>query len=521
MVEEAKDPGLAVRYARSTSIGWIRIIIVRGVQIFYIFLIARWLLPNEMGYLQIFALGLSFLGSVITPWIGWVLQQKGLSEKDPQEGDKIIHQWTGYGIVIGIVISPITAILYLLTTPVPIWSLDAIIFIVTVLVLSIYQLFNWIYQAHLKIELSLVFGALQTILNFILPLLFFFFTLNITSIFWGWLIADFLVLLLMLPKSGLRASLSAYAVGWPSKVMIIFATPVFFIFLLRALRSFIDRYIILLFFSLADLANYHLVTRITGIASEAILILLIPFLPIMTKVFETRTSKANIALGAALKFLSIAVFFVAPILAFAGLPIIGLILGDQYALPENQLLLAIATMTMVIFAYTSFMGKVRGAKGDTYKLLWFQMSYIAGFSIFIVLFFLIGWVQFLGTFGVALSMTLGYFLAFCLILWFTPEMKLIGKKAAIQLTSLGLVQTIIVYVLALWFAPVDLIECLIITGISFLTLLLFAALFSTFTEDEMNLVSRVSKGRLDPLIKIFKRIGIWEPKQNQPPRGAA
>ncbi len=384
-------------------------------------------------------------------------------------------------------------------------------------VFSLFPLFQYIYQSYLKIELSLVYVAIQTILNFIFPLVFFFFTSNITSIFIGWLLADLLVLLVMIPRSDLKWSRSFFKLTWPSKALIIFTIPVFFNFLFRSLRSFIDRYIILLFFTLTDLANYHLVTRITGIAQEAILTLLIPFFPIMTMVFQQRSSRAGVALGVTTKMLSIAIFFVAPILAFAGLPLIGLILGEQYLLADNQLLLSIASVTMVLFAFTALMGNIRGAKGETYKMLAFQISYVIGFSIFLIVFFLLGWVQALEVFGVALSMMLGYFFAFCLITWQTPEMKLLGKKAVIQLVSLGVVQTIIVFLLALWFAPLDIVDTLVITGISFLTLLLFSALFSTFTQDEMAIVSRISKGRLDPLITIYKKIGIWEPKKEQPP----
>lgn len=513
MAEEAEDVGLAVKYARSTSIGWIRIILVRGVQIVYIYFIARWLLPDEMGYVQIFALGLSFLGAIVTPWIGWTLQQKALSNSDPEESQRIIHRMTLQGLIVGSIFAPISAIIYLLTTPVLIWSMDAIIFIITVFVFSLIQIFVYVYQTYLKLELSVLFGAIQTILNFIIPLILFYFTWNISSIFWGWLIADIIILIIMILKSDLVWSRAYFKLTWPTRALIIFALPVFFNYLFNALRTFIDRYIILIFFTLTDLANYHLVTRITGIAQQGILTLLIPFFPIMTMVFQQRHSRAKVALGATTKMLSLTIFFVAPIFAFAGLPIIGLILGEQYVSVENQMLLSIATLTMVFFAYAAMMINIRGAKGETYKVLALQTTYVIGFSIFLTIFFLLGWVETLQVFGVALSLTCGYFFAFCIFIWQTPEMRLIGKKALVQLISLGVVQILIVFILSLLFAPIDLIDTLIITGSSFLTLLLFSALFSTFTEEEMEIVSRVSKGRLDSMIRIYKKIGIWEPKQ--------
>jgi O-antigen/teichoic acid export membrane protein len=516
MVEEPKDPGLAVKYARSTSVGWLRIIFVRGVQIVYIYFMARWLLPDEMGYIQLFALGLSFLGAVITPWVGWTLQQKALSESDSEESEKIIHRLTIYAVIIGCLFAPITAVLYLLTTPVPIWSIDAIVFIITVFAFSLFQLFIYINQTYLKLELSVLYGALETILSFIIPLVLFYFTWNVTSVFCGWLIADIIVLAIMIPKSGLKWSRGYFQLAWPAKALVIFSLPVLLNHLFNALRSFIDRYIILIFFTFADLANYHLVTRITGIVQQAVLTLLIPFFPIMTVVFQQRSSRAKIALGASTKMLSLAIFFVAPILAFAGLPIIDLILGDQYVSIENQMLLAIATLTMALFAYCAVMINIRGAKGETYKVLALQTTYVIGFSIFLIIFFLFGWVLILGIFGVALSMALGYFFAFCIFIWQTPEMRLLGKRVVVQLTSLGVVQMLIVFMLALLLAPVDIIDTLLITGIAFLTLLLFSALFSTFTQEEMDVVSRISKGRLDPLIKFYKKMGIWKPKQDQP-----
>jgi O-antigen/teichoic acid export membrane protein len=517
LTEETEDVGLAVKYARSTSIGWLRIILVRGVQIVYIYFIARWLLPDEMGYVQIFAIGLSFLGAIVTPWIGWTLQQKALSNSDPEQAQRIIHRMTLQGIIIGLIFAPITAILYLLTTSVPIWSMDAIIFIFTLVALSLIQLFVYVYQTYLKIELSVLFGAIQTVFNFIIPLILFYFTDSVSSIFWGWLIADTIVLIFMILKSDLIWSRNYFKLTWPTRTLLIFALPVFLNHLFNALRTFIDRYIILIFFTLTDLANYHLVTRITGIAQQAILTLLIPFFPIMTMVFQKRRSRAKVALGATTKMLSLAILFVAPIFAFAGLPIIGLILGEQYLSVENQMLLSVATLTMVFFAYAAMMINIRGAKGETYKVLALQTTYVIGFSIFLSIFFLLGWVESLQVFGVALSLTFGYFFAFCIFIWQTPEMRLLGKKTLVQLVSLGVVQILVVFSLSLLFAPLDLIDTLIITGISFPTLLLFSALFSMFTEEEMEIISRVSNKRLDFVIRLYQKIGIWEPKRKPSP----
>ena len=76
---------LATKYARSTSLAWLRVILVRGTQLIYLFLIARLLLPAEMGILQAVALGTSFIGGVVTPWLAWVMQQKALMAKEKEE----------------------------------------------------------------------------------------------------------------------------------------------------------------------------------------------------------------------------------------------------------------------------------------------------------------------------------------------------------------------------------------------------------------------------------------------------
>jgi hypothetical protein len=67
----------------------------------------------------------------------------------------------------------------------------------------------------------------------------------------------------------------------------------------------------------------------------------------------------------------------------------------------------------------------------------------------------------------------------------------------------------IVALLAVWFAPLDIFDLLIITGLSFLTLLFFSGLFSCFAKSDFEILSRVSKGRLDPLIRAYEKLGSW------------
>ena len=506
--EESEQTGLAVKYVRSTSLGWLRIVLVRGTQIFYLFFMARWLTPVEMGHVQTLALGLSFIGGIVTPWIGWVLQQRALAESDPNSSIRIVHQMAVYGFIASFIFAPAISIIYLLTAQISILSEEGLLFIAIAVAVCLLALLQRVYLAFLKIEMNVIVGAVRIISNYLLPMIFFLLTWNVTTIFWGWLAADLLVLLFILPTCGLRRNLSLYRLLRPSKELVFFSAPLFIIYLFHSLRSFIDRYIIMLFFGEANLATYHLVSRITSIVSEAILTLLIPFLPIMTKVFEARPQRAGVALSASLKMLFHAILFVTPLLVFCGAPIINLILGDQYTTPESCLILAIASLSMVFTAFTALFTKIRGAKGDTHKMLLFEVSYVVGALFFLFLFSLLGWLQELEVIGIAICMALGNLLAFLFIGWQTKELSLISKGSILRLLLLIIPHTLLVFLLSVWLAPVDLLDLALIAGVSLLSLIFFSALLSCLSEDELEILSRVFKGKLDPLIRLYQKIGL-------------
>jgi len=505
--EEAEQPGLAVKYVRSTSLGWLRIVLVRGTQVFYLFFMARWLTQVEMGHVQTLALGLSFIGGIVTPWIGWVLQQRALAESDPKSSIRLVHQMAVYGFIASFIFAPAISVIYLLTAQIPILSEEGLLFIAIAVAVCLLALLQRVYLAFLKIEMNVIVGAIRIISNYLLPMTLFLLTWNVTMIFWGWLAADLLVLLFILPTCGLRRNPSLYRLLCPSRDLLLFSAPLFIIYLFHSLRSFVDRFIIMLFFGEANLAIYHLVSRITSITSEAILTLLIPFLPIMTKVFEDRPQRAGIALSASLKMLFHAILFVAPLLIFCGAPIINLILGDQYTTPESCLILAIASLSMIFTAFTALFTKIRGAKGDTHKML-LEISYVAGAFLFLSLFSLFGWLQVLEAIGIAICMALGNLLAFLFIGWQTKELSLINKGSFLRLLLLIIPHTLLVPSLSLWLAPVDLFDLILIAGVSLLSLVFFSALLSCLSEDELEILSRVSKGKIDPLIRLYQKIGV-------------
>ena len=511
-MEEPTQTSLAVKYVRSTSLGWVRIILVRGTQLVYLFFMARWLTQSQMGHVQAMALGLTFITGVVTPWIAWTLQQRTIAARDPESAIRVAHQLSVYGFISTFLFAPLISLIYLSTIQVPIISGEGLLFLSTALAVCIIVLLRRVYLAFLKIEMDVVVDAIRMIANYLIPMALFFLFQDVIMVFWGWLAADLLVLIIIIPTCGLRRDLSLYRPEVPSKDLVIFAMPLFFIYLMRSFRSFVDRFIVMIFFGEANLATYHLVIRITSIVSQAVLTLLISFLPIMMKIFEERPHRAGVALGATMKMLFHALLFVAPLLAFCGAPIINLILGDQYTTIESCLILSAASLSMVLSAFITFFTNIRGAKGDTHKMLLFELSSLVGCIISLILFALTGWIQTAQSIGVALAMAFGSFLSFSFIAWQTKELSLLGKSI-LRLLLLIPPHALFVLLLSTLLLPLDLLDLAVVAGASLLFLLLMSALTSSFTSEELEVLSRAFKGRLDPLIKTYQRLGVRRAKK--------
>lgn len=503
---DSEKTSYAVKYFRSTGLAWLRIGVVRGVQLFYIAIIARWLSTDQLGFVMAIALGITFVSGVLIPWVAWTMHQKALSKEDPIYAEKIIHQMFIYGIIETAIFMPIFAAVYLSSIGLTIASDIGIIVLISTFQVCLFLLVQGVHLAYLRIERNVIVGAIRTVLNFLLPLILFYLTLNIMMIFGGWIIADFIMLVIIIPTCGLKRQLSLYKLVRPTKALLIFALPMVLIFIFNQFRSFIDQYLIILFFGYGDLAVYRNISRIPSIAQEAILTLLIPFLPIMTKVLASRPEREGLAFGITLKMLFIAILFVGCVFIFAGLPIIELILGAQYILPESGLLLSFATLTMVFYALSSLFLRMRGAKGETFKMMIFSVLFALNIGIFLALFFAFGLFGILGVVGVAICVTLGYALTFTILTWQTKEIALVPQNSLFRLITLIPIQMLIVYVLAVILTPLDILDTLIITVISLLTLLIVSALLSVFSNEELNTLSRASQKWLNPLIKFYQII---------------
>ena len=509
---DADTTAFAEKYFKTTSIAWLRIGLVRGTQIIYLSIIARLLTLDEMGFVQTIAIGVSFIGGIAVPWLSWVMHQKALTTRDRNNANRIIHQMTIYGVLATFTLAPLLSLLYLFSLGIPFLAVETTIFLLATMSTCLFQIFQGVNLSNLRTERNVFFGAARTVLNYLIPLILYLLTLDVLMILWGWIIADSLTLLFLIPTSGVNLKALPSGLIKPSKDLLIFALPILFIYIFTSYRSFIDRYLVLIFFGTANLATYHLVNRITGISSEAVLTLLTPFLPIITKMMVVRQERVGVAFGATLKMLVHGLVFVSPILAFCGAPIISLILGDQYVSLESVIVLAIASVTMALTAMNTLFLRVLGAKGSNYRMLVFTFSYVGTTSIFLALFYFLGWFGLPGIIAVAICMLLGIFLTFCIIAWQTEELRLVGRNGIIRLLLLLPFQALTTYFLALWLSPIDLLEVFIIAGISFLTLFIFSGLVSSFSNEDLAIISRVSKQRLDPFIRFYNFLGIKRKK---------
>jgi len=482
--------------------------LVRGTQVVYLFIMARWLTTDQMGYVQTLGLGISLVIGVATPWIVWVMIQKTLAARDTARAVGTMHQMATYAILAGSILAPVLALLYLARTPSVSLPIDGTLLVLTALAMCFYQLVEGAFSAVLKVDLGLILGGARVIANYLIPLTLFFLTRNISMIFVGWLIADTLALLFGISKCGLRRKAALYRPRLPSKDLVVFTLPIFLLYFFGTLRTFLDPYITLFFFGTTNLAVYNNVSGLTSIASEAILTLLIPFLPVLTTLLRSRPERLGVALGVTVKMLALAILFVVPLFIFAGTPIILTVLSEKYVTAQSPALLAVASITMIFYVFHGLFANIRGAKGETLKLMLFEFSYDGAVILFYALFAYLGWLQTLGIIGVALCAMLGYFVAFCYMASQTKELGLLGRSSLARIALLSLPQTGAVFLLSLLLAPIDLFDFGIMAAIAFLLIVVLSAAFSCFNDDELEILSRVSKRRLDSLIRLYQRAGL-------------
>lgn len=509
-----EQSGLAETYARSTSLGWLRIIAVRATQLVWIKIISQpeVLSKDLYGFVSFVALGASLVSGLVVPWVVWVMVQKGLAEKDPNASTRFVHQMATYGILTSLVFAPLLSVAFLfvasIMSGVQLFALEGILMVIPIAVLSsLFQLFLGIYYSFMKIERNVILGAVRSVAYYVVPLVMFLLLRNVIMIFWGWVLADVLVLAIAIPTSGLRREASLYRPKWPTRALVIFTIPIVLLTVFDAFRGVMDGFFTFAFFGNADFATYHIATRVTSIASDAILTLMIPFSPIMIVLMKTRPEKTGIALGTVLKMLAHAVLYVSPILLFAAAPIVELLTSAQYVTPQSIATLTVATTTMAFTIFNALFLNVIGAKGQTYRLLAFEAIYALLAIPFYVLFAVLGWLQILGIVGMALGTALGFFITLCLLVWESKELRQVGGRTLLRVVALAFPQAGVAFMLSLWLGPVDLLDLAVILGVTLLSLFVFSGFLACFKKSELEIVSRASKGKLNRLIRFYERLG--------------
>jgi hypothetical protein len=326
-------------------------------------------------------------------------------------------------------------------------------------------------------------------------------------IFWGWVIADALTLIVAIPTSGLRRQASLYRPKWPSSALMVFTLPIIGLTVFDAFRGVINGFFTFVFFGTAEFATYNLVIGLTTMATDAILTLMIPFTPIIIVMLKTRPERVGIALGTVLKMLAHAVLYVAPILVFCGTKVMALITSPQYLGPETTATLSFATIMMAATIFNAVFLNLIGAKGQTYRLLLFEAFYALVAIPFYYLFAILGWLQTLGIAGMAITTSLSFSATLLLLMCQTKELKQIGWQALIRVAVLGILQTGITFLLTLWYPPIRLAELAIIAGFTLMSLFILSGVLSCFTKSELEIVSRASKGKLNRLIWFYEHLG--------------
>jgi len=486
---------------RATQLIWIKIITQPEI-----------LSKDLYGFVSFVALGASLVSGLAVPWVVWVMGQKGLAEKDPRAANRFIHQMVVYGIIASLVFAPLLAFAFIfvasVSTGVPLLAVEGVSMMIPIAVAaSLFQLFLGVYYCYLRIERSVVVGAARTVAAQLIPLAMFLATRNIMMIFWGWVIADVLMISIAIPTSGLKRQASLYHPKWPATALVVFTLPVFLLTVFDAFRGVISGFFTFVFFGSANFATYNLMIGMTTMATDAIVTLMFPFSPIMIVILKTRPERIGIALGTVLKMLAHAVLYVSPILVFCGTPVLALVTSTQYLSPESTATLSFATLMMAASIFNALFLNVIGAKLQTYRLLLFEAFYALVPIPLYYLFAILGWLQVLGIVGMAICTALGFIATLFLLMWQTKELKQIGWQALIRVAALGIPQAGVTFLLSLWLAPIDLVDLAVIFAFTLLSLFIFSGFLSCLKKSELEIVSRASKGKLDRLIRFYERLG--------------
>ncbi len=509
-----EQSGLAETYARSTSLGWIRIIATRGTQLIWIKIITQpEILSKELyGLVSFVALGASLVAGLAVPWVVWVMTQKGLAERDSEASKVFIHQMVVYGIIASLVLAPLLGIVFIFLASVfsgvPLLSVEGVSMMIPIAVTaSLTQLFLGVYNCYLRIERNVVVGGARTVAYQLIPLGMYLVTRNIIMIFWGWVIADVLTIIVAIPTSGLSRKASLYRPKWPTTALMAFTLPIILLTVFDAFRGAINYFLTFVFFGTADFATYNLVIGLTTMATDVIITLMIPFSPIIIVMLKTRPERVGIALGTVLKMLAHAVLYVSPVLVFCGREVMKIITSSQYLGPETDATLSFATIMMAATVFNAVFLNLIGAKGLTYRLLYFEAFYALAAIPFYFVFAILGWLQVLGIAGMAICTALSFVATLLLLMRQTEELRQIGRQALTRVAVLGILQTGIAFILTLWLSPIGFMDLAIIAAFTLLSLFILSGGLSCFVRPELEIVSRASKGRLDRLIRFYELLG--------------
>ncbi|NHJ03062.1 MAG: hypothetical protein EAX86_13075 [Candidatus Heimdallarchaeota archaeon] len=505
---DQKRVNISKKFVNSTILAWVRLILVRGSSIIYLIIIARLLTQAELGRVTSIAIGTSFLSGIITPWIAYVLHQKALSLPTEEEPWHISYQFLSYGIIITFIFNPILSFLYLGSIGEALFSETGILFLLICITLSFFQLLLGHNRAFLKIEYNIIIIAAQSISNFFFAIFFYLLSHSIIAIYWGWLISDLLIIGVLLMRSGLSLNPKHYLPDFPTREIIQFSLPVFFLYLFRSSRGFIDDYFVLLFFGEEQLALYHYLKRIVAIASEAVLALLVSFMPLMTKILTIRPERKLFAFEGIIKILMHFLIFGIPLLIFCPEPLIEIILGDQYLSPNSMLIMVFLGIGLFFTTMNTLIIRFKGARGDVYTMLGFSTIDIVFEVGFLVVLVFLGF-QSYESVGVAFSITLAVICSFLVMAYRTEEIRKISQKTVIKLILIGLIQIVWIGSLSFLMGKIDLVEFSVITLIAAVSTVFLSSMFGLITDEEFKIITRGTSHKINPYINLYKRFKIF------------
>jgi len=490
----AKTSAYSEAYSRFVLSGFTRSLLVRLGSLIYIGFLGRALTLSEMGVIVFLSISSAIIITSSDFGLHYSMTQRAIFH-GAEKGMNIIKSCFISMMVIGPLYSSMMTVFFLVFIAgigdVQL-SLEAQIEFLIINISGV--IFRTIVAAEvslMKVDRSIYLRTLNAVLLYILVIIFFIMRPVIESVLIGMAVPNIVILLVEL---GTMKTIMEHEGVSKSEIfnLLRFGIPVFFATIASTLSGYVDRWIVFAGLSGDDLAIYHLMRRLSGVALEFALVLTTGLFPIYTRLFADSDERLAKGFSHVLRIvLTISVPFFLVLFFFAKTVII-IVLSEKYVEGEQVLMaLLIASIFYLIGIMTI---SVKIAKGETIKFLIYWLMLLILNVVFGVV--LLPY----GSEGVAIAILIASVIGCLYAIAVTAETRKVPFKWFFRF-FIFIVFTSIILFLIVETIPFPFSLVIVLSVILFLP-----ALFGLISLHEFEVIRRVTPKKIEKTVLFYERI---------------